>query len=49
MGDFYSKEPVVTIGIHYIYYGQPKVKTLIFLSTYISTYELFHAKTYNLD
>ena len=24
----------VTIGIHYIYYGQPKVKTLIFLSTF---------------
>ena len=38
MGDVYSKAPVVTIGIHYIYYGQPKVKTLIFLSTYISTY-----------
>ena len=28
MGDFYSKEPVVTIGIHYIYYGQPKVKII---------------------
>ena len=38
MGDVYSKAPVVTIGTHYIYYGQPKVKKLIFLSTYISTY-----------
>ena len=37
MGDVYSKAPV-TIGIHCIYYGHPKVKTLIFLSTYISTY-----------
>ena len=44
MGDVYSKAPVVTIGIHYIYNGQPKVKTLIFLSTYISTYMYIYAK-----
>ena len=35
MGDFYSKAPVVTIGIHYIYYGQPKVKTLNYFSKHL--------------